>query len=121
MADKRTKKLTVRMSEEEWRKAQALAERTNRPLAVLMRNWAIGEGEKLSCHHRPATIVHSADPELLRNIARIGNNINQIARHFNAKRNELTRDEMLDALITLKALEDDLSLLAEAEAYTHVD
>jgi len=119
MAEKRTKKLTVRMTEEEWRKAQALAERTNRPLAVLMREWAIGKEKELSCHHRPVTIVHSADPELIRQIARIGSNINQIARHLNRLNGELTGAEFLDALATLKALEDDLSLLVET--YTHVD
>lgn len=32
---------------------------------------------------KPAKVIHSADPELIREINRIGININQITRHLN--------------------------------------
>ena len=53
---------------------------------------------------KPTTIIHSVDPELIRNVAWIGNNINQIAKHLNSG-NKLDNDVLM-ALVELQATLD---------------
>jgi len=64
-------------------------------------------GQSIDCRpaprHRPPP---SVDPELIRQVAGIGNNLNQIARRLNS-------GEKLDALPYLVAIERELSELVE--------
>ena len=119
--ERRNKTIKARFTETEDSRLKREADAAGISVSQLVRLRAIGKEEELSCHHTtaPKVIVHSADPELLRQIAKIGGNINQIARHLNRLNvaGELTSAEFLDALTTLKALENDLSLLAEAYSY----
>jgi Bacterial mobilisation protein (MobC) len=70
---KRTKSVKIRVSEDE---LSAMRERCDRPmLADWLRDFALGETKR-----RP---VPKADPELLRQLAAIGNNLNQLARWVN--------------------------------------
>jgi len=112
---KRTKKLTVRMTEEEWQSAQRLAEALDRPLAVAMREWAIGKGDELKLKRKPKKIIHLADPELIREVAKIGNNLNQMARALNLliQKNKFSASEAIAPLSELAAIERDLKELLE--------
>lgn len=62
--------------------------------------------------------MHAADPALVREIARIGNNINQIARTLNTldKQDALTRSAVLESLTTLKTISDHLKDLVTRHA-----
>ncbi len=57
---------------------------------------------------RPRQIVHAADPELVREVARIGNNLNQIARRVNAG-----DADCREVAILLAGIERDVSALLE--------
>jgi len=71
---KRAKSIKIRVSEDE---LSAIRERCDRPqLADWLRDLALGESKR-----RP---VPKADPELLRQLAAIGNNLNQLARWVNS-------------------------------------
>ena len=71
---KRAKSIKIRVSEDE---LSAMRERCDRPqLADWLRDLALGESKR-----RP---VPKADSELLRQLAAIGNNLNQLARWVNS-------------------------------------
>lgn len=65
----------------------------------------LGLGQKIEQpKSKPTTIIHSADPDLVRNVAWIGNNINQIAKHLNSG-NKLDNDVLM-AVVELQATLD---------------
>lgn len=75
MINKRTRFLGVRVSEEEYKQ---LKERCGgRQLAAWMRQVCLDE------RPRRSTRLPSIDPALLRQLAGIGNNLNQVARKIN--------------------------------------
>jgi hypothetical protein len=80
MSEQRTKSIKIRVSEEE---LEQLKQRcTKARLAEWMREICLGvETKRKTTPPPPRT-----DPELLYQLARIGNNINQIARKVNADR-----------------------------------
>lgn len=57
-------------------------------------------------------IIHSADPELVRHVAWIGNNINQIAKHLNAG-GDVDNDILLTLVNIQSALEDQIQRTLE--------
>lgn len=62
-------------------------------------------GQKIRRTEKPA--IKKADPALLRQIAAIGNNLNQIARRCNA-------GDRFDVLLELRSIEERLQELVEA-------
>lgn len=74
------KKVQIRMSAEE--KALILERAQGADISTFLRELGLGHDPKVP-KQKPRVIVHSADPELIRYIARIGNNINQIAKNLN--------------------------------------
>lgn len=70
---KRTKSIKIRVTAEEHQ--QLNDRKTNKSLAVWLRNIALG-----------ATPIVRADPELVRQIGRLGSNLNQIAKHANTEK-----------------------------------
>lgn len=70
---KRTKSIKIRVTAEEHQ--QLNDRKTNKSLAVWLRNIALG-----------ATPIHRADPELAKQIGRLGSNLNQIAKHVNTEK-----------------------------------
>lgn len=65
----------------------------------------LGLGQKIEpSKPKPMTIIHSVEPELIRNVAWIGNNINQIAKHLNSG-SKLDNDVLL-ALVELQTTLD---------------
>lgn len=109
----------IRMTEAEKTQLKEVARRERTTLARLIREAVLQEAKD---RHKNVTykqvIVHAADPALVREIARIGNNINQIARTLNTlnKQDALTRSAVLESLITLKTISDHLQNLVAQHA-----
>lgn len=57
-------------------------------------------------------VVHVADPELLRQIAKIGNNINQIAKKVNQQKDDFSCTEVL---ISLQSIDRSLTEILARE------
>lgn len=72
LGDKRKKEIKIRLTEAEF---EALQSRRTKNLAGWMRDLALG-----------AVPIRQADPKLVRQVAKIGNNLNQIARYVNTER-----------------------------------
>ena len=87
--DKRTKEIKIRLTSDEFAKLQ---QRRTKNLAGWLRDLALG-----------AVPIRQADPALVHQVARIGSNLNQIARHANT-------EKKLDASV-LSALNDSNRLL----------
>lgn len=104
MADKRTRFLGVRVTELEY---QQLLERCDgKQLAAWMRQVCLDE--------RPsrAAKLPSIDPALLRQLAGMGNNLNQIARKINAGQYPAT--ERVQMVAMLMAIDTGLERLRHA-------
>lgn len=76
--EKRTKQVIIRMTELEHE--QLLAKKTKPQLATWIREFCL---ENQTTEKTEKRRVRTADPELLRQLARIGGNINQIAKQAN--------------------------------------
>lgn len=72
LGEKRNKEIKIRLTQTEFEELNA---RRTKNLAGWMRDLALG-----------ATPIRQADAALVRQVARIGNNLNQIARHVNTER-----------------------------------
>jgi len=57
-------------------------------------------------------IIHTADPELLRNIAQIGNNINQIAKAIH-QADKITKEHSLAISFSLAIIAENMDDIAE--------
>ena len=73
--EKRTKEIKLRLTEAEY---EALMQKKDGALASWVRQVALGE--EIRAKVKPPNI----DPNLLRQLAAIGNNLNQIARNINS-------------------------------------
>lgn len=56
---------------------------------------------------KPTIVIHSADPELVRHVAWIGNNMNQIAKHLNSG-NSVDKSVLLQLIEIQSALDTEL-------------
>ena len=74
------KKVQIRMSADE--KVLILKRAQGADISTFLRELGLGHEPKIP-KQKPRVIVHSADPELIRYVAKIGNNINQIAKNLN--------------------------------------
>lgn len=101
----RPKEIKVRFSLAEHERALQLA--GNKPLAVYLRNLAVGE-QPLDLE--PSETVPKVDPALLYQIAVIGNNLNQIARAMNTV--TLSAGEKILHLSTLNQIKNEIDKLA---------
>ena len=91
---KRTKEIKIRLTEQEH---QALLNRcTKASLATWMREICLGEKQTKQSK------VIEVDPKLLRQLAGIGNNLNQIARLVNQHQHK--QDSTLDRITIVTAL-----------------
>lgn len=96
---KRTLEVKIRLTETEWNELQ---QRKTKSLAGWLRELGLG-----------AVPIRQADPDLIRHLARIGSNLNQIARHANTQKqldsqvlNELTQANALLAQLIKQAEQD---------------
>lgn len=103
---KRDKLFTIKVSPAELERWREVADRYNVTIADMIR--ALIDGAELQAppprpKHRPPPKV---DPELIRQVARIGNNLNQIARRCNT-------GQRFDVLAELAEIERQLAELIE--------
>lgn len=90
----KNKKVQIRMSAEE--KSLILERAQGADISTFLRELGLGYEPKVSIQ-ASKNIIHSADPELVREVAKIGNNINQIAKHLNITK-ELDRNVFTEIL-----------------------
>jgi len=98
--NKRTKKIEVRVSEEEY--SLLLERKTKARLAEWVRETCLGSEQS-----KKAKPVPKVDPTLLVALSKIGGNLNQIARHLNMDRT-LSAQEKVKALLELTSIEQSL-------------
>ena len=103
MSDKEDKQVRnryvqIRLTDEELSKLKIRAGEMG--TSTFLRQLGLGEPVKPP-KAKARKIIHAADPELVRHVAWIGNNINQIARHLNAG-GQLDNDVLL-ALISIQS------------------
>lgn len=73
------KKVQIRMTADE--KAAILERAKGVDISTFLRQLGLGHEPKIP-DPKPTVIIHSADPDLVRYIAKIGNNINQISKNL---------------------------------------
>ena len=96
---KRTLEVKIRLTETEWNELQ---QRKTKSLAGWLRDLGLG-----------AVPIRQADPDLIRHLARIGSNLNQIARHANTEKQ--LDVQVLQELAKANALLDQLVAQAEQD------
>lgn len=89
---KRTREITIRVTDEELKKLHE--RKTDATLAGWMRNLGLG-----------VTPVKQADPELVRALGRIGSNLNQTTRHANINK-ELDRKVLAEITAIREVIAD---------------
>lgn len=124
-AAKRTHELTIRLAPDELESVRAAAVVAGATMADLARRRLLDAGADLALAgvKKPTRrrSYPEADPALLREIARIGNNVNQIARWCNTHQAGIARVELLAQLAALeKAFLSLLPRKAEGRAASEV-
>lgn len=104
------KKVQIRMSADE--KSLILERAQGADISTFLRELGLGHDPKVP-EKKPRIIVHSADPELIRYVAKIGNNINQIAKNLN-----LTKSLDQQAFNEIQTIR--INLESELERLRHV-
>ena len=112
----RRHELTVRLGEDELNHLRALASDAGFSMAEyarsqLLREGKLAEGAPKICRRRSVSTV--VDPSLLSHLARIGNNLNQIARRVNSSERGKGLD--VQVLLSLISIERALSSLLSVE------
>lgn len=97
--EKRNIKLTVRLSQSEYEKIQ---KKCDGQMAVWLRDLALDQHDRRQLKYPPV------DPDLLRHLSRIGNNINQIAKAVNT---DQQRIELIGIMSQLERIADELRQL----------
>jgi len=105
MAALRTKRLEIQLSEEEYK--QLLERKTKARLAEWVRETCLGSEPS-----RKAKSVLKVDPALLKELSKVGGNINQIARHLNNDR-AMSLEKKIEHLTKLASIEQSLAELLE--------
>lgn len=93
--DKRNIKITVRYTESEHEKAKSLASYS---LAVYLRDLSLQEVKQ----NKIPVQTQAADPKLIRHLAMIGNNLNQLARIANSEKSNLVNQKILLELSAIR-------------------
>lgn len=102
--EKRNIKLTVRLSQSEYEKLQ---QKCDGQMAVWLRDLALDQQDKRQSKYPPV------DPDLLRHLSRIGNNINQIARTVHMASNGGSKLELATVIGQLELISHDVIRIRE--------
>lgn len=94
----RDKKIQIRLTEDE--KNQILENASGLEISTFLRTLGLNQEAKAP-EPKAKRVIHSADPELVREVARIGININQIAKHLNIT--ERVDREIFNVILKIKA------------------
>lgn len=107
----RDKKIQIRLTEDE--KKQIIENANGLEISTFLRTLGLNQEAKAP-EQKAKRVIHSADPELVREVARIGININQITKHLNIT--EKVDREIFNAILTIKAeLDAELEKLKKSE------
>jgi hypothetical protein len=98
---KRDKFIHVKLSEEERSEWQKLAQSEGVTLADLIRQ-RLGAAEVGRGPKPRKRLTQNADPELIRQLARIGNNLNQIAGWVNTHKKNIEAVSVISHLIAIE-------------------
>lgn len=99
----RNKWIHVKVSEKERDQWQALAEERELTVADLIRQ-SVGLEVLGMEPKRKSRPVRRTDPALIRQLARIGNNLNQIARWANTYKSDAEAEAVIQALLSIERL-----------------
>ena len=99
----RDKWIHIKSSSSERSEWQAMASKSGVSLADLIRE-KLGVEEKKKRSGRPHRVAPRVDPAFLREVARIGNNINQLARRCNTERSAPSLSALYEIEELLKEL-----------------
>lgn len=105
------KKVQIRMTADE--KVQILERAKGADISTFLRELGLGHEPKIP-DQKPRVIVHSADPDLIRYVAKIGNNINQIAKNLNLTK-ELDQQAFTEIQTIRLELQNELERLRHDE------
>lgn len=111
---KRTKIVKVAVNKNEH---ESLREKANGPISPYLRN--VGLGSSFKTITKLKRIYLPADPDLLRSVSYIGNNINQIAKAINIAKKSNQDIDSLKILFELNKITDLLEELKEANWHAH--
>ena len=103
MPKRRDKWIHVKVSEKEREQWQALAKEKGVSVADLVRK-SVGVQTLGTEPKRKARRTRQADPALLRELARLGNNLNQIARWANTYKSSAEAEAVIRALLSIERL-----------------
>lgn len=106
----RDRYLQIRLTEEERSEIQRLAGSID--TSTFLRRLALKQPTPQP-NPKPTIVIHSADPELVRHVAWIGNNINQIAKHLNSG-NSVDNSVLLQLIEIQSALDIELKRIMES-------
>lgn len=108
MSEKRTVSIKVRMTPSEHEQLKELSTRAE--LARWIREFCLSNGER----KKSVSPIPKVAPELLYQIAGIGNNINQMARRINSKK-EFTAVEKVHVISALSLIDSQLSEIIRSQ------
>ena len=106
---RRNKKISIRVFDHE--KLDLLDRCTGSELAVWMRETCLAQKPK-----RPPKYP-TIDPQLLRQLSGIGNNLNQVARHLNSK--HFNPVDTVKVISTLQSMAENIAILTEQNRVDH--
>ncbi len=96
----RNKFLKIRISQEEKNRLDALAAAEDKTVADLLRG--LIDAKPTNLPRKRKRMTRQADPALIREIARVGNNLNQIAKWANTHKETAETVEVLAALVEIE-------------------
>lgn len=115
---KRTKSIKIRLSDSEHKELLALAQ--NKPLAEFMREYCLSADSeyfaKVAKANREKINRLTVPPELLRQLASVGNNVNQISRNLNKYQSQGDHINLMKLAIILQNIESELIAIRVAYA-----
>lgn len=118
MTEKRTKEIKIRLTDSEHKKLLELAQ--NKPLAEFMREYCLSADSeyfaKIAKKNRDKINRLTVPPELLRQLASVGNNVNQISRNLNRYQYKDDRIDLIKLSIVLQNIESELIAIRSAYA-----
>lgn len=106
--EKRDKWVNIKVTEKERSQWQAFAQSKNKNLSDVLRQLIANEmGVKIRLENLPVKkkqirVSRKVNPELLRALAKIGNNLNQIARWANTYKSNTDALEIIQALLAIQ-------------------
>lgn len=119
---RRDKEISIRLTSAEVDRVRAIADSTGSSMADLIRSRLLVAGAVLEPVGRRLMVAkahaNKGDPELTRQVARLGNNLNQIARAVNREAGQAGHIDVIKLLAMMLAIEQQLSQLCKLDART---